>query len=275
MNQQPIERRVMDPAGTLDVHSIFYTFQGEGPFAGTPCVFVRLGGCNLQCPGCDTIYTDVPEQPNAAPKYKRKLYTAAELCKAVNSAHTTGRAYSNDLKALVVITGGEPFRQNVAPFIEQLIDDYGYYVQVESNGSFMPPDLNTEHGSWRHWADVGERKGAYLVTSPKTSKMSIGHANWSCAFKYVLSHESIADDGLPIYALDHSAGKGVARPPKEGNAAPVYLQPMDHSEAKRGMFLSHSQLLQENRLSQQAVLESCLKHGYIYQLQVHKLAGVE
>jgi hypothetical protein len=30
-----------------------------------------------------------------------------------------------------------------------------------------------------------------------------------------------------------------------------------------------------NRASVKAVLQSCLKHGYIFQLQIHKLAGVE
>ena len=42
----------------LDVHSIFHTIQGEGPYCGHPAVFIRLAGCNLQCPGCDTGRSD-------------------------------------------------------------------------------------------------------------------------------------------------------------------------------------------------------------------------
>ena len=59
-NSQPIEKRSRD-ADVLEVHSIFYTLQGEGPFCGSPAIFIRLAGCNLQCPGCDTDYTSKRE----------------------------------------------------------------------------------------------------------------------------------------------------------------------------------------------------------------------
>ena len=57
MNQQAPEKQQLRGDGLLAVHSIFYTIQGEGPFAGETAVFVRLAGCNLQCPLCDTDYT--------------------------------------------------------------------------------------------------------------------------------------------------------------------------------------------------------------------------
>ena len=41
---------------TLRVNEIFCSIQGESTFAGLPCVFVRLSGCNLRCTYCDTRY---------------------------------------------------------------------------------------------------------------------------------------------------------------------------------------------------------------------------
>ena len=74
LNTQPIEKR--HHKVDLEVHSIFYTIQGEGPFCGTPAVFIRLAGCNLQCPSCDTNYTS-----------KRRTMTAEEIVNEVRRAH--------------------------------------------------------------------------------------------------------------------------------------------------------------------------------------------
>jgi 7-carboxy-7-deazaguanine synthase len=40
----------------LSVNEIFYSIQGESTYAGRPCVFVRLAGCDLRCTWCDTTY---------------------------------------------------------------------------------------------------------------------------------------------------------------------------------------------------------------------------
>ncbi len=40
----------------LSVNEIFYSIQGESTYAGKPCVFVRLAGCDLRCTWCDTAY---------------------------------------------------------------------------------------------------------------------------------------------------------------------------------------------------------------------------
>lgn len=228
MNEQPIEKRITRSNGYLDVVDIFSTIQGEGPFTGHRAIFVRLAGCNLQCPGCDTDYTS-----------NRKEYHDSELVDEI--AKLVQPPY------LVVITGGEPFRQNISAFANTLIA-LGYKVQVESNGTVPPSE--------------GLREEVCIVCSPKTGRMNPKMAERANCFKYVMHADSVDIDGLPIKALDHSANPRVARPP-EGNTRPVYLQPMD------------SKNIAQNHRNIQAVVESCIKHGYQLQLQIHKIVEVE
>jgi 7-carboxy-7-deazaguanine synthase len=215
----------------LDVHSIFYTIQGEGLFCGVPAVFVRLAGCNLQCPSCDTDYTT-----------ERGTSNIGFIVGMINRLSPFDRP-------LVVITGGEPFRQNITPLCNALIDEQRCVVQVETNGTLPPPE--------------GLHKDVQIVCSPKAGKVNGLTAARATCFKYVLSHDSVdPEDGLPVLALNHSASPRVARPP-DGYIGTVYLQPMDAGD--EGI----------NKLNQDAVVQSCMTYGYVLQLQIHKIIGVE
>lgn len=235
VNIQPIEKLVNHEDGLIDVHSIFHTIQGEGVFCGTPAIFIRLAGCNLQCPSCDTDYTSKRE----------RMPANIILQRCVNFA----------TKGLIVITGGEPFRQSIGHLISVLLG-FGYYVQVESNGT-LPPPLQILW-SKKPW----ERKGAYIVCSPKAGRLNTILEREACAFKYVLCYnEYNKDDGLPTKVLGHSAHPQVARAVFRGR--PVYLQPADvHDE-------------EANWKNNQAAISSCMKHGYILQLQIHKYLDLE
>ena len=46
---------------TYRVNEIFYSLQGEGRWTGRPAVFIRMSGCNLSCPFCDTDFTHYTE----------------------------------------------------------------------------------------------------------------------------------------------------------------------------------------------------------------------
>jgi 7-carboxy-7-deazaguanine synthase len=244
-NNQPIEKRHYKTE--LEVQSIFYTIQGEGPFCGTPAVFIRLAGCNLQCPACDTDYTS-----------KRRTMTAEDILIQVGSANivATGKTYSG----LVVITGGEPLRQQVG--VEYLTlwlqQKLGCYVQVETNGTLPPPGISTLN------KNIAERRGLYIVVSPKAGKVNPETAKWACAYKYVMNADSVdPTDGLPTYALNHRLGHvKVARPPEDFKGV-IYLQPQDDYETEA------------NKRHQDACVESCMRHGYVLQLQTHKLLGLE
>jgi 7-carboxy-7-deazaguanine synthase len=96
---------------------IFLSIQGESTYAGLPCVFVRLSGCNLSCTWCDTAYANTGTDD-------REL-TVDGVMKEVG-AYKCG---------LVEITGGEPMLQADTPTLaERLLED-GYDVLIETNGS--------------------------------------------------------------------------------------------------------------------------------------------
>lgn len=235
INIQPIEKRERTYEGSLQVHSIFKTIQGEGPFCGTPCVFVRLAGCNLQCPACDTDYTST-----------RLELTPPQILEAVHAE------WELTDPGLVVITGGEPFRQHIGELIDTLLRA-GYYVQIESNGTMNPPVQ-----FWNH--DTAMRQGAYLVISPKTPKLNPLALDAACALKYVVAYDRIAEDGLPLSAL--GMPNLPARPPENWNRL-VYIQPLD------------SKSIADNHRHTAAAVKSSIGNGYILQLQVHKYIGVE
>ena len=160
LNQQPIEKSIDHPEGLLDVHSIFYTIQGEGPFSGFPAVFIRLAGCNLQCPWCDTEYTQ-----------GRRLAHPEVVAQYVHSLSLP--------KGLVVITGGEPFRQNLTSLLTHL-DKLGHLVQIETNGTLAPSEFH-----YSKYPRMDHYHGVYIVCSPKTGRVNPGIVRHACCFKYV------------------------------------------------------------------------------------------
>jgi 7-carboxy-7-deazaguanine synthase len=100
---------------SLKVNEIFYSIQGESTYAGRPCVFVRLTGCNLRCSYCDTQY-------------------AYEEGGIMEVNHIFEQVDPHQCR-LVEITGGEPLVQDDTPIlIESLLDDR-YEVLLETNGS--------------------------------------------------------------------------------------------------------------------------------------------
>jgi len=241
-NQQTPEKRqtvVGNGHHKLDIHSIFHTIQGEGPFCGTPAVFIRLAGCNLQCPKCDTDYTSV-----------RRWVSIDKIIDEV------ARASYKTKTNLIVITGGEPFRQDIGKLVSELYG-IGYYIQVETNGTLPPPLINIVS------KDFNVRDGLYIVVSPKAGKVNKRTEMYACAYKYVMGEDSVhEEDGLPFHVLGHSLGKlTVARPP-EFFDGPIYLQPIDEDDAAK------------NQRHLNACIRSCMKFNYILQLQIHKLIGV-
>lgn len=99
----------------LKISEIFKSIQGESTYAGLPCTFVRLAGCNLRCTYCDTNYA---------------YYNGREL----SDADIVAKIEEYGVKC-VEFTGGEPLLQEETPQLLKTLLDKGYEVLIETNGS--------------------------------------------------------------------------------------------------------------------------------------------
>ena len=114
----------------MQVAEIFRSIQGESTYAGTPCIFVRLTGCNLRCVWCDTAYAF----------YGGRKMSVEEVMEAVRGFSERD---SQRLVNLVELTGGEPLLQKeTIPLMDRLLND-GYRVMVETSGERYVGNLPT------------------------------------------------------------------------------------------------------------------------------------
>lgn len=202
----------------LAVVEIFPTLQGEGPFVGQPAVFVRLGGCNLACDFCDTEFENFGVMP---------LQT---MFKTIRSHATQGRD-------LVVITGGEPLRQNITPLCEALIEA-GLRVQIETNGTL--------------WRDLPE--AVNIVCSPKVTDGRY----------HPLRPDLLARVDALKFIVSADAGDyhTVGEVGQAGTDIPVYVQPMDVYDPVR------------NAANAAHALHLAQTQGYRLSIQMHKIWGI-
>lgn len=202
---------------TLKVVEIFPTLQGEGPYAGMPAIFIRLGGCNLACDFCDTEFEQFSEMSLAA---------IVASTKAITRGHK-----------LVVITGGEPMRQNIAPLCEALLIS-GYNVQIETNGTIFR----------------ALPEGVHIVCSPKAVDGKY----------YALRPDMLARlNALKFIISTHQdAYRNVADVGQQGSNIPVYIQPMDEGDTEK------------NAANVKRCVELCQNHGYRLSLQTHKILDI-
>ncbi len=95
---------------------LYKSVQGESSFAGLPCIFVRLAGCNLRCAWCDSEYTFTGGKP----------FTEDEIVAQIEALAPC---------RLVEFTGGEPMLQarELLPLMERLLA-VGYTLMIETSG---------------------------------------------------------------------------------------------------------------------------------------------
>ncbi len=224
----------------LAVAEIFTTLQGEGPLTGTPAVFVRLAHCNLRCWYCDTEFDSNVEQ-----------YDIEELLRKIVELADTSRFRTN----LVVITGGEPLRQNISQLVMHLQDRH-FDVQIETAGTVWHRDLESLLS-----LDT-------LVCSPKTPRVN-GSVIWYCRhWKYIVAPDDCdQNDGLPVCSTQRNES-AVRAPVYRATRGTIWVQPrfeyLDNGEPNE----VHNA---ENTAHAVAIAK---RYGYRLSLQQHKLLNL-
>lgn len=137
---------------------VFWTLQGEGAQQGEPMVFVRLAGCSVGCPGCDTDYS----------VFRR--VTTEELVAEIQAA-----APPAFIRPWVWLTGGEPTDHDLGPLID-LLHTVGYRVALATSGvRQVPIEWQVEWLSVSpHFANAVQRFGHELKVVPELNDLTWG-----------------------------------------------------------------------------------------------------
>lgn len=233
-------------ATELAVESIFYTLQGEGPFSGRTAVFIRLAGCNLACTFCDTQFDTGLGKPKV------------RVDDIVNAVFALVPKTNKEARVLVVITGGEPLRQDISILVDELWRG-GFDVQIETAGTCWPPQLDAVLSNAGPHTSV-----LWIVCSPKTPKIHPRVAELAQDYKYVVRRGELAGDGLPSCSTQKSnAWALLYRPPATHPTNRIWLSPCDDKAPA------------QNAANLHQAVHACLTHGYRLSLQTHKTAGLE
>jgi 7-carboxy-7-deazaguanine synthase len=178
--------------GQLLVHSMFYTIQGEGPYAGHPALFIRLAGCNIglkqDCPWCDT-----------------KFHLADG--RVINGHDAIMHELHAHKCSLIVLTGGEPLLQwhHIKQVVTQVDPHFGMLSrptwQFETNGLLLREDMIDTARRHGHMHFVCSPKVPHTrVTYPLVPQFWFNSAD-VLSFKYVVT----ADSASPYHDVPEDA----------------------------------------------------------------------
>jgi 7-carboxy-7-deazaguanine synthase len=207
----------------LDVTEIFATIQGEGPHAGVPSVFIRLGGCNLACKFCDTDF-----------ETKQNL-SVADITTQADALSLNSKGIRTH--HLIVLTGGEPFRQPIAPLCQSLLDA-GFQVQIETNGTL--------------WREIPE--AVQIVCSPKAPDGTY-YPLRTDILPRIAALKFLVSTSRPAYQTIPEVGQATYH-------IPVYVQPIDEHDTEKN---------QQNHL---LAAQLAREHGLRLCIQLHKVVGI-
>jgi 7-carboxy-7-deazaguanine synthase len=273
------------PPETLFVTSMFFTLQGEGPYAGMPALFIRLTKCNLDCSFCDTFFDDGDWMTYEA--LEAKAYHT--ICSYWNDKGEPAPlwAIGNEKEypgVVLVITGGEPtLQRNLTAFLQRQLPKYKA-VQIESNGT---QNLELPQGVTLVCSPKCNEKNGVAVKYLAPTKQILERAD---CLKFVMSADQTSPySSVPEWALEWRQRTGneiYVSPMNVYNSLPQKIKLLRAENGQITMaerstvdevisFWEPGLLnLKDNQLNHEYTAKYAITHGLRLNLQMHLYASL-
>lgn len=219
------------------VNELFQTIQGEGHFTGQPSIFVRLQGCPVGCPWCDTKHTWEKQATNQVginevltkrePSEHWALVSVDEMLLLIKRQQWLAKH--------VVITGGEPCLYDLEP-LTMALNAQGFSCQIETSGTF---EIKASKPTWVTLSAKVDMPGGYAVLPSALNRAD------------EIKH--------PVARPEHVAQlKNLLSKRIEAKPLPIYLQPISQQQRATELAITH-----------------CIENNWRLSIQTHKYIGIE
>ena len=219
------------------VNEIFQSIQGEGVFTGSPAIFIRIQGCGVGCPWCDTKHTWLLDiERNVS--YQNFLQRDIESASWTLMTPKDMLRYISDKKYLshhVVITGGEPCLYNLIELTNFLILNK-FQVQLETSGT--------------HKIDVHE--SVWVTVSPKIGMQG----------------------GLSVLPESLSRANEIKHPVARIKHIDELDRLLIESDLRSDVQIC-LQPINQNKHATELAIKTCVDRGWRLSVQLHKYLGLK